>query len=284
MILTITDDFDLQKIADSGQCFRVKAFPEGTYRFIAGSHILYITYREQNTYEISCQEAEWQNFWHSYFDLDRSYLKLRETIPATDIYMKKAAASGAGLRILRQEPWEMLITFIISQQKTIPSIKSAVEKLADAYGDPVKTDYETLHLFPSPKQMSRVTPEELNQFRLGYRTSYILDATQKVSSGLMDLDKISAYDDMQLFTALKSVRGVGDKVANCIALFSYGRTSLAPIDTWIKKVIEKEYQGASPFPDYGETAGIMQQYMFYYAQTHRESYHSYSRVQKTAGK
>lgn len=273
MILKITDNFDLQKIADSGQCFRVKAFPDGTYRFITGSHVLYITYLEQNTYEISCSKSEWQSFWHSYFDLGRSYRKLRGQIPDTDSYMKKAAAGGAGLRILRQEPWEMLITFIISQQKTIPSIKSAVEKLAEVYGAPVKTDYETVHLFPSPKQMSPATMEELSQFRLGYRTSYILDAIDKVKSGLIDLDKISAYDDMQLFTALKSVRGVGDKVANCIALFSYGRTSLAPVDTWIKKVIEKEYQGISPFPGYGDTAGIMQQYMFYYAQTHKENYH-----------
>lgn len=273
MIQKITDDFDLQKIADSGQCFRVKAFPDGTYRFITGSHILYITYLEQNTYEISCSKSEWQSFWHSYFDFGRCYRKLRDEIPDTDSYMKKAAAGGAGLRILRQEPWEMLITFIISQQKTIPSIKNAVEKLAEVYGTPVKTDYETVHLFPSPKQMSQATIEELSQFRLGYRTSYILDAINKVKNGLIDLDKISVYDDMQLFTALKSVRGVGDKVANCIALFSYGRTSLPPVDTWIKKVIEKEYQGISPFPCYGDTAGIMQQYMFYYAQTHKVNYH-----------
>lgn len=273
MILKITDDFDLQKIADSGQCFRVKIFPDNTYRFITGSRVLYITYLEQNTYKISCSKREWQSFWHSYFDFSRSYRKLRDEIPDTDSYMKKAAAGGAGLRILRQEPWEMLITFIISQQKTIPSIKNAVEKLAEVYGAPVKTAYETVHLFPSPKQMSQATMEELSQFRLGYRTSYILDAIDKVKSGLIDLDKISAYDDMQLFTALKTVRGVGDKVANCIALFSYGRTSLAPVDTWIKKVIEKEYQGTSPFPGYGDAAGIMQQYMFYYAQTHKGNYH-----------
>ncbi len=272
MNIKITDDFDLQKITDSGQCFRVKAFPDGMYRFITGSNVLYIKRLERSFYQISCTEARWKDFWHSYFHLDRSYRRIRRQIPDTDSYMKQAAASGLGLRILRQEPWEMLITFIISQQRTIPSIKKAVEGIAQVYGDAVKTDYETIYLFPSPAQMCRVTLEDLNQFRLGYRSSYILNAIHKVYGGELDLDGIGDYDDTALFHALKSVRGVGDKVANCIALFSYGRTSLAPVDTWIKKVIDKEYQGQAPFSGYGDTAGIMQQYMFYYAQQNKGRY------------
>ena len=270
--IKITDDFDLQKIADSGQCFRVKAFPDRMFRFITGRHILYIKHAEHNLYQISCTKAQWQDFWHSYFHLDRSYRQIRRQIPDKDPYMKKAAACGFGLRILRQEPWEMLITFIISQQRTIPSIKGAVEGISKIYGDAVETDYETVHLFPTPAQMRHVTLEDLKQFRLGYRNSYILDAVDKVYSGRLDLDGIRDYDDTELFQALKSVRGVGDKVANCIALFSYGRTALAPVDTWIKKIIDREYQGQAPFAGYGNTAGIMQQYMFYYAQQHKKEY------------
>ena len=179
MNIKITDDFDLQKIADSGQCFRVKAFPDGMYRFITGSNILYIKQAEPGLYQISCTKAQWRDFWRSYFHLDRSYRQIRRQIPDTDSYMKKAASCGSGLRILRQEPWEMLITFIISQQRTIPSIKGAVEGIAEIYGDAVETDYETVHLFPTPAQMCRVTPEDLKQFRLGYRNSYILDAIDK---------------------------------------------------------------------------------------------------------
>ena len=272
MNIKITDDFNLQKIADSGQCFRVKVFSDGMYRFITGENVLYIKQTENGFYEISCSEDQWQDLWHAYFHLDRSYQEIRRKIPDTDSYLKQAADSGLGLRILRQEPWEMMITFIISQQRTIPSIKKAVEGIAQSFGDAVKTDYETVHLFPSPAQMCRITSKDLDQFRLGYRTSYILDAIDKVYGGRLDLDKISVYDDMALFHALKSVRGVGDKVANCIALFSYGRTSLAPVDTWIKKVIDQEYQGQTPFPGYGDVAGIMQQYMFYYAQQHKGRY------------
>lgn len=129
-------------------------------------NILYIKQAEPGLYQIRRTKAQWRDFWRSYFHLDRSYRQIRRQIPDTDSYMKKAASCGSGLRILRQEPWEMLITFIISQQRTIPSIKGAVEGIAEIYGDAVETDYETVHLFPTPAQMCRVTPEDLKQFRL----------------------------------------------------------------------------------------------------------------------
>lgn len=269
MIVEITDDFDLQRIADSGQCFRVKPFPDGSWRFITGRHLLYMRHLEGPSWHVSCTEEEWQTLWQTYFDLDRSYRSVRSQIPASDSFLKKAADGSAGLRILRQNPWEMIVTFIISQQRTIPSIKSTVERIAEAYGEVLETDREQIHMFPSAGQMARASMDELNSFKLGYRSSYILDAVKKVNSGQLDLAQIAGLDDSQLFDTLKSIRGVGDKVASCIALFAYGRTSLAPVDTWIKKVIDHEYQGKSPFPAYGSTAGIMQQYMFYYARERR---------------
>ncbi len=270
MIVTITDDFALQKIADSGQCFRVRHFVDGTYRFIKNKDILYIRQLSPNLFEADCTNDKWQQVWAPYFDLERSYELIRKQIPDKDFYIKNAAAIGAGLRILHQDPWEMLITFIISQQKTIPSIKTAVEAIAEKYGDLTETSRETLYLFPSATQMQQATAEELNNCRLGYRTPYILDAITKVSSGQLDLDKLYTYDDMQLFDTLKTVRGVGDKVANCIALFAYARTSLVPIDTWIKKVIDNVYDGNNPFVGYGDVGGIIQQYIFYYAQQNKE--------------
>lgn len=269
MLVKITDDFELKKIADSGQCFRVKCFDDGVYRFVTGSNILYIRQLSRNNFDVGCTESEWQKLWFSYFDLSRDYRIIRNQISVDDPYMKNAAAAGAGLRILQQDPWEMLITFIISQQKTIPSIKSAVEKIAERYGESTETAYENVYLFPSAEQMLRVTIDELYHCKLGYRTPYIKDAVDKVISGQLDLNELYSHDDMQLFNALKSVRGIGDKVANCIALFAYGRTSLVPIDTWIKKVIDNIYGGYNPFTDYGDVAGIMQQYIFYYAQQHK---------------
>lgn len=271
MYIEITDDFSLSKIAESGQCFRAKLLDDGVWRFITGSNILHIRPLAHNQYEIDCTTPQWRAVWLPYFDLDRDYSIIRSRIGKTDSYMKNAADTGAGLRILRQDPWEMLITFIISQQKTIPSIKSCVEKIAQMYGDTVETPYGCVHLFPSAGQMSHITDEELSQCKLGYRAPYIRDAIGKVASGQLDLDTLYSYDDMQLFNALKSVHGVGDKVANCIALFAYGRTSLVPVDTWIRKVIDGVYGGQNPFTKYGNDAGIMQQYIFYYAQHNKKS-------------
>lgn len=293
MYITIEDDFDLQKIADSGQCFRVKCFNDDTYRFITGENVLYIRKADRNTpephtigntttepdrniqketenrYEISCTEEVWNRVWYPYFDLGRSYREVRERIKSRDKYMLAAAENGLGIRILRQEPWEMLITFIISQQKTIPAIKNAVETLCKNYGTKLTAIHEEIYCFPSATQLSGVTEELLREYKLGYRAPYVLDAINKVHHQDIDLYTIASYTDRKLFEALKQVSGVGDKVSNCICLFAYGRTRLAPVDTWIKKVIDQKYKGKNPFPKYRDAAGIMQQYIFYYAQTHK---------------
>ena len=269
MQIVIEDDFDLKKIAQSGQCFRVWEFEDGTYRFITGKEVLYIRRLDSNEYEISCDRDTWTQVWFPYFDLGRNYRDVRERIKVRDYCLQQAAETGCGIRILRQDPWEMLITFIISQQKTIPAIKNAVETLARNHGSLISTDREELYCFPSARQLSEVTEEILREYKLGYRAPYVLDAVRCVTSSRLDLTAVGSFSDRKLFEALKQVAGVGDKVANCICLFAYGRTRLAPVDTWIKKVIDQKYRGKNPFPRYRDAAGIMQQYIFYYAQTHK---------------
>ena len=272
MTVQITDDFDLKKIADSGQCFRIKAFPDGTYRFITGNQVLYIRKIEPKLYDINCSEEIWNSVWYPYFDLDRSYSEIRKRIGPRDRYMLAAAENGRGIRILRQDPWEMLITFIISQQKTIPAIKAAVETLSAAYGSLIANSMEELYCFPTPGQLSYATEEILREYKLGYRAPYIMDAIKQVQEKKIDLYGLASRSDRKLFETLKQVAGVGDKVSNCICLFAYGRTRLAPVDTWIKKAIDQKYKGKNPFPKYKDGAGIMQQYIFYYAQTHKEEF------------
>lgn len=270
MEITIKDDFNLNRIAWSGQCFRVREFPDGTYRFVTGSHILYIKETTPHQYDVSCDENEWQNIWWDYFDFGRDYQSIRNNIPAVDSYMKVAATEGSGIRILRQDPWEMLITFIISQRKSIPAIKNSIEMLCSTYGSLVHTDRETLWLFPSAEQLYQASDSRLQDCKLGYRIGYIKDAVAAICEQRIDLSVIAHHDDIALFTELKSIKGVGDKVANCICLFSYGRTSMAPVDTWISKIIDSHYKGINPFPAYGDAAGIMQQYAFFYAQNHKK--------------
>ncbi len=270
MIVEIKDDFDLQKIADSGQCFRIKTFADGTYRFVTGNYILYIRQCGQDFFDVNCSEEEWHKIWFPYFDLSQSYCQLRSLVPASDAYMQNAMTTGSGLRILRQEPWEMVVTFIISQRKNIPSIKKSVELLSATFGEPVDTPYEKLYLFPPAEKLMLASDDALSECRLGYRTSYIQDAAQKIATNQINLSALEQAGDTALFDTLKQIRGVGDKVANCICLFAYGRTSHVPVDTWIHKVIDREYHGKEPFTRYGKYAGIMQQYIFYYAQTHKK--------------
>lgn len=265
MIITINDDFDLRKIADSGQCFRVREMEDGVFRFISGEEILLIKQVDPLNYEISCDEAIWNGFWHKYFDLDRNYAKIRESIDPRDDFLLKASTTGKGIRILKQDPFEMLITFIISQRKNIPAIKKNVEDICLKYGKELSLGDETLHAFPSASELKNVSEEIFREMALGYRAPYLRDAVDSVLSGRLDLTAISSLKDEELLTALQTVKGVGVKVANCIALFAYSRTALAPVDVWIARVIDNHYGGTDPFPKYGNNAGIMQQYMYFAA-------------------
>ena len=269
MEVHIPDFFDLKKIADSGQCFRAVPLSGGSYRFVTGDQVLYIRKASQDLYEVSCDRETWSRVWRPYFDLERSYRDLSGQIPAEDAFLGLAAQAGAGIRILRQDPWETLITFILSQRKSIPAIRSMVELLSQRYGTPLRTPSETLYAFPTPVQLEHVGAEDYIACKAGYRAPYLCDAVARVLSGSLDLEGIAALPDDALIAALEEVRGVGGKVASCVALFAYGRTACAPVDTWIRKIIRQEYQGQSPFPRYGAAAGIMQQYFFYYAQNHK---------------
>lgn len=259
MIISINDDFDLNKIMNSGQCFRVTSDDEGTYRFITGQNILFMRKKDAAKYEVSCEKDEWNSIWHHYFDLDTDYTAIRGSVPKNDRFLNKCADEGAGIRILNQDKWEMIISFIISQRKSIPAIRSCVEKICEAFGSP----NGQLYTFPTPEALSKASDKDLQACGTGYRTSYIQDAAQKVVSGELDLEKIAGSPDEELFEALTSVRGVGTKVANCVMLFGYHRIGRAPVDTWIIKVIDQKYNGKNPFDRYGDVAGIMQQYMFY---------------------
>lgn len=284
MRITVSDDFDLYKIAYSGQCFRVRVMEdsesrEATYRFITRDNVVDIfavsklssesSDSPQTVLEISCDEEQWNRIWVPYFDLHTDYRKIRQSIPSSDKYLTRSADIGRGIRILNQDRFETLISFIISQRKSIPAIKSSVEKLSKLYGHKICAPTgEGIYTFPTPKELSCATESELTSCGLGYRVPYILETVEKVLNSVdsFSLDEISKLTDDALLNALKSLKGVGNKVANCVSLFAYHRLGLAPVDTWISKVIDEQYNGINPFINYPEYGGVMQQYIFYYAQ------------------
>ena len=262
MKIHIDDDFDLRKIADSGQCFRAVRVEGDKFRFIHGHRVLYIEDCGSGFFNLSCSEDEWSRVWRPYFDLDTDYSEIRSL--ASDPFMRQAAAAGTGIRILQQDPWETLISFIISQRKSIPAIRGCVEALASRFGRPILGE-DGLFVFPTVDELALATEDDLNRCKLGYRTPYVLDAVHKVSGGEIDLSEISSLSDDALLEKLMTVHGVGIKVASCVALFAYGRKGVAPVDTWIRKMIDAHYAGVNPFPSYGNVAGVMQQYVFFNA-------------------
>ncbi|MCR5108099.1 MAG: DNA-3-methyladenine glycosylase 2 family protein [Lachnospiraceae bacterium] len=265
MKVRITDDFDLDKIDESGQCFRVKRYEDDEYRFIFRDKILHIKKVNDNEYYVNSSREEWKSVWEPYFDMSRNYSEIRELIDKDDDYLKAASCDGKGIRILKQDPFEMLLTFIISQRKNIPAIKKSVELICQKFGERAEDEDEEVFLFPDPLKMRDITVDDLKGLSLGYRDEYIVDAVRMVNSGELLPDELYTLSDEDLFEALKRVKGVGNKVSNCICLFAYGRTGMVPVDTWIAKVIKEVYNGVDPFFKYGDNAGIMQQWIFYHA-------------------
>lgn len=263
MTVSIKDDLDLEKIRVSGQAFRINDIGDKRYRFITGEDVLYIRHVDGDKYEVSCSEKKWNLVWHDYFDLGRNYATIRKELSGRHDFIDESMKCGKGIRILKQDPFEMLITFIISQRKNIPAISASVEKICLRYGKKIKTDFEEIYTFPTPDELCRATEEELKECSLGYRVPYVMDAVRRVFSGELKPDKLYDLDDEDLFNELIKVHGVGKKVANCICLFAYGRVGMVPVDVWIARAIEEKCNGVSPFEMFGENAGIIQQYIFY---------------------
>ena len=263
---------DMKKIAESGQIFRFNVYDD-EYSLVAGDKLLFIK-EDDDGYILSCSESEFEEFWTDYFDLRLDYSDFEKNIPADDLFLTNAAEYSYGIRILNQDKWEMLISFIISQRKSIPAIKSSIEKLARTYGKKIDMQVpdfiknidknSEFFAFPTPKALADASIDDLNACSLGYRSPYIEASAKAVYRGDIDLEALSKLDDNELLAALMSLRGVGIKVANCVALFGYHRIAAFPIDVWIKRMIDEHYEGEFPLKLYDGYAGVIQQYIFYY--------------------
>lgn len=262
----------MKKIAESGQIFRFNVYDD-EYSLVAGDKLLFIK-EDDDGYILSCSKSEFEEFWTDYFDLRLDYSDFEKNIPADDLFLINAAKYSYGIRILNQDKWEMLISFIISQRKSIPAIKSSIEKLAKTYGKKIDMQVpdfiknidknSEFFAFPTPKALADASIDDLNACSLGYRSPYIEASAKAVYRGDIDLEALSKLDDNELLAALMSLKGVGIKVANCVALFGYHRIAAFPIDVWIKRMIDEHYDGEFPLKLYDGYAGVIQQYIFYY--------------------
>ncbi len=246
-------NFDLDQIADSGQCFRWEG-AQGSYRIPAFNRLLSVSQRG-NVLEADCTQAEWNEIWEDYFDLKCDYGAYIASVDPDDAYLSSATAAGAGMRILRQELWEVLVSFIVSQNNNIPRIKSTLKKLCDMFGG-----------FPTPQALTSADVGALHQIGLGYRDAYLPAAAKRfIADGLESGAPKRSYEEDKKY--LMSYLGIGPKVADCVCLFGLYHKEAFPIDTWVKKILREHYSGGFPLDRYPCSAGVMQQYMFFYERT-----------------
>lgn len=255
------DSFSLYDICNSGQCFRMKALTSNMgYRVVAFDKILDV-YQCGNLLSFDCNSQEFNSLWKYYFDLSRDYSSILSSIDSSDLYLSQAARFGSGIRILQQDLWETLISFIISQQSNIPRIKKTIEVLCARYGELID-DMEWS--FPTPEALSCLSEEQLRDCGLGYRAKYILKTAQEVTSGKIDLNTIKSFSYDKAKEALLKVYGVGEKVADCVCLFSLHHLEAFPKDVHINRILEECYPEGFPFNRYHDFAGVIQQYLFYF--------------------
>lgn len=271
MVLENVDDFDLARIAESGQCFRWELVPDGSYRVLNGAECVYVRGLGERAFEFDCEESRFEEIWRDYFDLSEDYAAIRARVdPEEDPFLWRALEQEKGIRILRQDPWETLVSFIISQNKNIPAIRRSVSKLCEACGQRLEdVRGEGYFAFPDPESVAMLGEGQLKACGLGYRWSYVHAAADAVAGGALDLDALRSASEEEASAALTGLRGVGVKVASCVALFGLHHIDAFPKDVWVKRILQNEYPQGYPFDKYSPYNGIYQQFMFaYYRRLH----------------
>ncbi|MBQ8765047.1 MAG: DNA-3-methyladenine glycosylase 2 family protein [Clostridia bacterium] len=266
MIVEIKD-FVPEHTFDCGQCFRWEKQPDGSYIGVANSQAVRISAKGSTVDIQGITPEDYESFWKRYLDAERDYSAVKSAVNINTT-MDKAVNFGNGIRILRQDFFEALISFIISQRSSIPKIKNCVDKLCRLYGKEIKFEEKTYYSFPTPETISTLSEEDIRALGVGYRAPYILKAAKAVADGDIDGNILDTLDTPSAREKLLTLYGVGDKVCDCVLLFSLGKYDLFPADVWIKRVMEEEFDskdakklGESQFGSY---SGFAQQYLFYW--------------------
>lgn len=265
--VTGVPDFDLVRIFECGQCFRWEAGENGVYSGVAMDRAARAR-RSGGSVFISGSAEEFESVWRGYFDLDRDYPEIRRAL-SIDCFMREATDFGAGIRILRQDRWEALCSFIISQRNNIPRIRKIIAGLCRLHGEALEFDGKQFFTFPSAAKLASLRASDLAPIRCGYRDEYILGAARAVASGSLDLDALAAGSPEHARAALRGLRGVGDKVADCALLYGLNMLDAFPVDVWMKRAVAERYGPGFDPSVFSPFAGIAQQYIFYYVRNQK---------------
>ena len=259
-------DLDLAQTLDCGQSFRWTENSDGSFSGVAFGKSVRVALEGENLFIYNANSEDYKNIWFDYFDLGLDYGKIREDVGKIHPVLNDAAKYAPGIRILRQEPYEALCTFIISQNNNIKRIKGIVQRLCENFGEEIEKD---VFAFPTAEKMAALSAEDLAPLRAGFRNRYLIDAAQKVAGGEVQLEKCRTLEYEEARKELMKIKGVGVKVADCTLLFGMHRIEAFPVDVWMKRAMQKLFPDMSP-EDFGEYAGIAQQYIFHYSRMHPE--------------
>ena len=256
-----TDTLDLLQTLEGGQAFRWSHDENGIFSGFSGNRFLKLRQEKDGITLLEYAEEDLP-YWLSYFDTETDYGAIIRKF-SEDKTLRTASEENRGLRVLRQEPFETLISFIISQNNNITRIKGIISRLCESFGEQNDNGYA----FPTAQKLAQLTENDLAPLRAGFRNRYILDAVRKTTDKTVDLDRIysMSYDEGK--AELKKIIGVGDKVADCVLLFAYHKTEAFPMDVWIKRVVAEYYPDGLPVC-MGDYKGIAQQYLFEYFRIH----------------
>ncbi|PNT91605.1 DNA-3-methyladenine glycosylase family protein [Clostridium thermosuccinogenes] len=270
-------DFDPVHIFECGQCFRWVRQPDNSFTGVVRGKVANISYQDGTLVIKNSSLKDFQDIWFEYLDLGRDYSEIKALLDK-DEHMKKAIEYGYGIRILKQDLWEVLISFIISANNRIPMIMKTVAAMSKLYGDEIQYDGMAYYSFPGADKLSEAGIEELEACRGGFRCKYILNTARMVKNGEVRLEELEGMDTGKAREELMKFPGVGPKVADCVLLYSGTKQDVFPTDVWVKRVMEELYfKREASFKEiqdfassyFGDLAGFAQQYLFYYARENR---------------
>lgn len=272
-------NFNIKQILECGQCFRFEKVKELDYIIVANQRVIEVIQNDDNVIILNSSKEDFNNIWKEYFDLETDYDKVKEGL-SDDAILSKSVQYGYGIRILNQDKFELLISFIISARNSIPSIMKTIKKISEKFGDEISYKGKSYYTFPTPIQIKDATLEEIQETGASFRSKYIIDTIKNVNSGedLYDLDRISNLPADECHKELQNFKGVGAKVADCIMLFSMKKTSAFPVDVWVKRAMMYFYNAEEGSLNkirifarnkFGKLSGYAQQYLFYYARENK---------------
>lgn len=273
------DSFNLKDIFECGQCFRWNENEDGSYTGVVKNNVIKISQNNNNIIVRSYGEDNIEELFNFYFDMNTDYEKIKNKLRKIDSYMSESIKYGEGIRILNQDLWETIISFIISANNNIPRIKGIIEKLSKTYGNEIIWNNEKYYSFPTVNQLSKATVENFRKLGLGFRDIRMYETTKMILENKIDLEKLHHEKDTNLVREeLLRLSGVGPKVADCILLFStLKRFDVFPIDVWVRRVMNEFYIKnidetkvnkkqilEIAEEKFGNLSGIAQQYLFYW--------------------